>query len=170
MKAGQGTTAVRTLIALGALGYAFLFALDPMLSGPPTAMSLALYRAGQGLFAPLGSTAGLVGGTLAQLCVPIALAGAFGLAEKNFASALVRLWVAQNIFNVSAWMRDSLHHRLPERFPAGPVPDWAGPLRDLGLEGREALTANILHGIGLLVFFVALLRILRFAPRRAPRK
>lgn len=169
MKAGQGTMAVRAGMALAALAYTSLFALDPLRAGPLTDASLVLFRAGQGLFAPLGPTAGLVGGTSAQLLVPIALVGAFGLSGRPFAAALARLWVVQNVFHVSAWVRDSVLHRLPARFPDGPVPDWSGALGGLGLTGRETLTANLLHGVGFLVYFVALLRIVRAVPKRAPR-
>ena len=76
-------------------------------------VDLIFHEAGHVMFAPLGDTLMLMGGSLFQVLVPAALAGVFFWRGEGVSAAAILLWTAQNLANVSVYIADAQGRLLP---------------------------------------------------------
>ena len=76
-------------------------------------VALIFHEAGHVLFLPFGQTLYLMGGSLFQVLLPAALAGVFHWQGEGVSAAVMLLWVAQNLGNVSVYVGDAQDRLLP---------------------------------------------------------
>lgn len=101
-------------------------------------VNLAFHEAGHLVFRIGGSTLMYLGGTLAQLLVPLLLGARFVLKEREpFGGAVCLWWTGQNLVNISVYMADARSLALP--LVGGGDHDWNELFYRLGLLSEEAV-------------------------------
>lgn len=140
------------VLLLGAYGVACLRA--PGDFGLLDGVDLAVHETGHLVFAPLGETIGVLGGTLFQLLVPATFVGYFLARRQRFAAAVCLWWVAQSCWNVSVYVADARAMELP--LVGGGEHDWNYLLSIWGLLPRDTVIAARVHLAGVLLFLCSL--------------
>ena len=80
------------------------------------------------MFSPFGEFMQFLGGTLFQLIMPAAFVGYF-LRRDRHAASVALWWIAQNLWNISVYIRDARAQELPSSAAASTI----GPIaRALG--------------------------------------
>ena len=148
---------------LAVTGYVLWIAIDPARHDFLHSVSLRLYRTGQLLFAPLGSGLAALRGTLAQVLLPAAMATLLTLLRQRFAAALALLWLAQNLFNVSAYVSDAATRSLALTGPVDPSLDWQHLLNQWGVLAHDQMIGRLIHFAGFCVFVFAVVRGFKYA-------
>jgi hypothetical protein len=77
------------------------------------ALNLGIHEAGHFVFAPLGATLHVAGGTILQLAAPIAAAWMFLRRPDFFAVAVCLGWLSTSLHHVGTYMADADAMRLP---------------------------------------------------------
>jgi len=125
---------------------------------------LPVHEAGHVLFIPFGRFMTVLGGSLAQVLMPLALMGAFvyglgGSRRDNFAASLMLWWAAVSIIDLAPYIWDAFDPKMMlldgKTGAESDGHDWQNILGDLGLIKRAHLIAGIAHKLGLIVMLLA---------------
>ena len=138
--------------------YVLWAAIDPTRGDFLHSISLRLYRTGQFVFGPMGSDLAALRGALAQLLLPAALAMVLVLLRLRYAAAIALMWLAQNLFVVSAYVVDAPERALPLTGPVDPSLDWQALLERWGALGFAGTLGGMIHFAGFCIFVFATLR------------
>lgn len=135
--------------------YGFVSLLDPSHYRLLDNVDLAIHEAGHVFFGPFGEFIGFLGGTLFQLIVPLTFFGYFLHRRNQFAAAVLLWWVAQNLWNISVYVKDARTLELP--LVGGGEHDWAYILGKLDLLSRDQAIGNAVYvtGVGLFICSMA---------------
>jgi hypothetical protein len=147
-----------TLLAAGFWGV--LVAMGRASWGFVDLVNLVFHEAGHVFFALGGQFLGVLGGSLSQVLVPAACAGAFLWQGEAFGAALCAIWTGQSLVGVSTYMADARARVLPllGGEDAKFAHDWHYLLGRLGLlEWDRALGAATAVLAGLLIAGAAIL-------------
>jgi hypothetical protein len=120
-------------------------------------VNLAFHEAGHLAFAPFGSTLHVLGGTLAQLLLPVGLGLWFALRERRFLpAALCVWWLGESLVNTARYMRDARDLALP--LVGGGDHDWNELFYrfDMLTEAAVARVSGATHAAGVMVMVVGL--------------
>lgn len=117
-------------------------------------VDLAIHETGHLVFAPFGEFLGFLGGTLFQLLIPAAFVVYFLRQGERYGAAVCLWWVAQNCWNISVYVADARAQELP--LVGGGEHDWAYLLDALGWMAHDAAIARAVHGLGVILFAIAL--------------
>ena len=134
-------------------------------------VNLPFHEAGHLFFAPFGSTLHYLGGTLGQLAVPLLLVGYFLLTRHEpFAGAVCFWWFGQNFINISIYMNDARELALP--LVGGGDHDWNELFFRFHMldAGSVRRTANLTHGLGVVLMLAGLAWAALFVIREAERR
>lgn len=133
-------------------------------------VDLAIHEAGHVLFAILGETMGMAGGTLLQLIVPAAFVVHFARQEQQYSAAIVLLWGAQSLFNVAVYAADARAQELPLVGGDGATHDWNYLLTAVGWLEHDTAIAGAIRGIGVLLCVCALAAAIALSGRPQKRR
>jgi hypothetical protein len=106
------------------------------------------------VFGPFGEFTGFLGGTLMQLIVPSVFCGYFLHRRDRHAATVALWWVAQNLWNVSVYVRDARAEELP--LVGGGEHDWAYLLGTLGLLEKDLAIGRAVHLLGVVLFALSI--------------
>ncbi|MGB1700228.1 MAG: hypothetical protein ACPHRO_09760, partial [Nannocystaceae bacterium] len=109
-------------------------------------VDLVFHEAGHLFFTPLGRVMHFLGGTLGQLFWPIACGIYFWRRSQRFSSAVMVLWLGQNMFNIARYMKDAVLTELP--LVGGGMHDWNWLLSRYHLLHRAQLFGNLVYALG----------------------
>ena len=126
---------------------------DPGNFGLLDALDLAIHEAGHVFFGIFGEFMGFLGGTLFQLLVPLTFLLYFLQRHDRFAVAVVLWWIGQNCWNISVYVKDARSMELPL---VGGYHDWNYLLDAVGLLHRDQQIGQIVFGLGVLCYLVAM--------------
>lgn len=119
-----------------------------------------IHEAGHVFFRVLGEFAGIAGGSLFQIIVPVVFCGYFIWHEKYFSASIVLFWVGNNFLDVYVYANDAVVMQLPllsgVTGSEGGFHDWNYLLTETGLLGSAAIIAKIIKFIGLVITFAAI--------------
>jgi hypothetical protein len=121
-------------------------------------INLVFHEAGHVIFSPLGRTITILGGTLMQLGVPLAVAISFYKRRDAAGYAVCGFWLAENFVDVSVYIADARALKLPLiNNNSSETHDWHNLLGDWGLLGQDTAIAWVVAAIGWLgmVYFLA---------------
>ncbi len=113
--------------------------------------NLVFHEAGHPIFAVLGWTMGMLGGTLGQLLVPAAAAIAFWRRREPLSVAIALFWLFENFFSIARYMADARALVLP--LVGGGIHDWNVLFARWGVLRENlhiAAAVRMLGGCGLL--------------------
>jgi hypothetical protein len=119
-------------------------------------VDLAVHEAGHVVFAPFGEFAGIAGGTLLQLIVPLAFVGYFALRGERFAAFIVLFWFSQSLFNVARYAADARAQLLPLVGGEYVIHDWSWMLSRLRLLRHDRTIADLIRAGAAVIWFAAL--------------
>jgi len=145
----------RTLTAILAVYGAFL-AFTPGHYGWLDSLDLAIHEFGHPLFAIFGEFVGYLGGTLMQLLMPGLFVWYFWRRGDRHASTVALWWVAQNLWNISVYIKDARAEELP--LLGGGEHDWSYLLGALGLLDQDQVIGIAVRFAGVLVLLWSCLR------------
>lgn len=122
-------------------------------------INLPIHEAGHILFRVFGEFAGIAGGSLLQILVPIAFFGYFVYYEKPFSAAIVLFWVGNNFLDVYVYANDAIVMQLPLLSgltgAEGGFHDWNYLLTETGFLDKTHLVAKLLRFTGTLLTVAA---------------
>jgi hypothetical protein len=132
-------------------------------------VNIAVHETGHVLFAQSGGTLALLGGTLLQLLLPLALAMHFTMRRDEHAASVCVWWIGQNLIVIGSMMAGTTDLALPD--------PWRGEQEWHLLFGQWDVIlfamqyAQLTRGLGVLVMLVSVVwgvcEALRTPPRRA---
>ena len=107
-------------------------------------VNLAVHEAGHVIFAPLGMSWHMAGGTLLQLLAPLAFVVSFLRRGRRFDAAVCGVWFAESLMYTAEYLGDARLMALPR--VGGELHDWNWILAHWGLVPRCEDIASVLHG------------------------
>jgi hypothetical protein len=148
------TPKAKTALVLLLAAYGFICLLDPSHYRLLDNVDLAIHEAGHVFFGPFGEFVGFLGGTLFQLIVPLTFFGYFLYKRNAFAASVLVWWVAQNLWNISVYVKDARSLELP--LVGGGEHDWAYLLGELGLLHKDQVIGDTIYAVGVALFLVSI--------------
>lgn len=115
-------------------------------------VNLAFHESGHLFFGFMGSTMHVLGGTLGELIVPIAVGCSFWSRRDTLGVSVAGMWFFENFFYIASYMADARAQRLP--LVGGGDHDWANLFIwwDLILyDTKIAAATRVLGWIGMLL-------------------
>jgi hypothetical protein len=157
----------RALLLLGMAIWGIRFALAPVqsnLAGQSFLhlINLPFHEAGHTLFAPFGRFLGVLGGSVMQLLVPLAVAGAFLWHRNPFGVAVGLWWLGESCLDLAPYIADARAGQLPllggvTGREVDDYHDWEVILRQLGWLNYDTALARLTHIVGATLILLALL-------------
>jgi len=126
-------------------------------------LDLAIHETGHIVFGAFGEVIQFAGGTLFQLIVPAAFVWYFAKRGDRHAATVPLWWLAQNLWNISVYVRDARAQELP--LVGGGEHDWAYLLGRFGLLAHDQGIGNAVHVAGTIIGIVAVAAGLLFSMR-----
>ena len=120
--------------------------------------NLAFHEFGHLFFRPLGEFMGILGGSLFQVLLPLALLAVFAVRQRdNFAAAVALWWCGQNFVDLAPYIRDAEYRVLPLVGGGGEEShDWGNLLTMLDAVDSCYALARTSFTLGALVMLAAL--------------
>jgi hypothetical protein len=154
------TTDKKTRVAYPRMALTIILALYaiPLMRHPESGgfldgIDLAIHETGHIVFGPFGEVIGFAGGTLFQLIVPAVFVSYFVRRGDRHAATVPLWWIAQNLWNISVYVRDARVQELP--LVGGGEHDWAFLLGHFGLLAHDQGIGRSVHAVGTLIGLVA---------------
>lgn len=117
-------------------------------------LDLAIHETGHLVFAFGGETLTLLGGTLMQLLVPLALVVALSRNGDHHGATVPLWWLGQNCWNVSVYVKDARAQELP--LVGSGEHDWALLLAQWGWLERDQALGSTVYLIGVVLYAAAI--------------
>lgn len=105
---------------------------------------------------PFGEFLHILGGSLLQITLPVCFFVYFFRRGEYFSAAFIIFWIADNIINVSVYMRDAQAMQLPLLGGDGSGHDWNQLLTMTGLLPQTEILANLTFFLGVIGLFVSI--------------
>jgi hypothetical protein len=135
--------------------YGFVILRNPGAGSWMDSVDLPIHETGHLVFSPFGEFVQFLGGTLFQLIMPAVFVGYFLKREDKHAASVALWWVAQNLWNVSVYVKDARAQELD--LVGGGEHDWAHLLGQLGWLKQDQRVGQFVWLIGVLVYLVAII-------------
>jgi hypothetical protein len=148
------TRGAKLVLTAGLAVYGVFILLNPSHYSILDSVDLAIHEAGHVFFGLFGEFIGFLGGTLFQLIVPLTFLGYFVYHKNLFAASVVLWWVAQNLWNISIYVKDARTLALP--LVGGGEHDWEYILRKTGMLHADQEIGNAFVAVGVLLFIVSI--------------
>ena len=126
-------------------------------------VDLVFHEAGHVIFGFFGEFIGLLGGSLMQVLIPAVVVAYFFLHQQAYSAAVTLFWVAQNLFNVSVYVKDARARVLPLLGDDISAHDWHNILGRLHLLNWDQAIGNLVYTLGLLALTASILGGLYFS-------
>ena len=156
----------RLAFAILLAAYGLYYLANPDHYGLLDHVDLPIHETGHIVFAPFGEFMTALGGTLLQLIFPAAFVWYFRRRGDRFAAGVALWWVAQNLWNVSVYIKDAQAQELP--LVGGGEHDWAYLLDALGWLEQDQRVGQIVRTVGVLVYLVAVVQCFAHTRRTGP--
>ena len=160
----QHTALGRALLTMALAAYGIPCLLRPEGGRLLDSVDLAIHETGHLVFAPFGEFVGFLGGTLFQLIVPAAFVVYFWRRGDRHGASVPLWWVAQNLWNISVYVRDARAEELP--LVGGGEHDWAYLLGRMGWLPHDQGIGKTVHAAGSFIYLMAIVLGLLAAMRR----
>jgi hypothetical protein len=132
-------------------------------------LNLFIHEAGHLLFTAFGQFISILGGSLFQILFPFSFFIYFLIKKDYFASSFIIFWIADNIINVSVYMRDAIPMALPLLGGDGTIHDWNYLFVSLGLLSKSQLIGTSFYIIGVVLILVSIIGMILFALIKTPK-
>lgn len=116
-------------------------------------VDLVFHEAGHTIFSPLGEFMQVLGGTVIQLAIPVALLGYFWRRYDTVSAFLMLWWVGQNLLDIGVYAGDARAQAIQL---IGGEHDWAYLLGKINLLEYDVFLAKTLFFIGIFIMVTAI--------------
>jgi hypothetical protein len=147
------TKAARLALTLILALYGFVLLRHPEAGSLVDNIDLPIHETGHIVFRPFGDFMQFLGGTLFQLIMPSAFVVYFWRRRDRHAASVGLWWVAQNLWNISVYIRDARAQELP--LVGGGEHDWAYLLGRLGHLKQDQTIGHSVWMLGVLIYLIA---------------
>ncbi|HET9134089.1 MAG TPA: hypothetical protein VFN90_07285 [Gemmatimonadales bacterium] len=120
----------------------------------PDFINLPIHETGHLVFAWGGETLAILGGTLFQLLMPLAIAISFHRRHDALGTGTALWWVGQNHFNIARYVADARAQELP--LVGGGEHDWFLLLAEWEMLDRDLALARAIRLVGTIVMVASL--------------
>jgi hypothetical protein len=117
-------------------------------------LDLPIHETGHLVFRPFGDFMQFLGGTLFQLIMPAAFVVYFMRRRDRHAASVALWWIAQNLWNISVYIRDARAQELP--LVGGGEHDWAYLLGHLGKLKQDQAIGHAVWKVGVVIYLIAI--------------
>ena len=148
------TKAGRLALTLVLAVYGFRLLLHPDGGSIVDNIDLPIHETGHIVFGPFGDFVQFLGGTLFQLIMPAAFVIYFFRRHDRHAASVALWWVAQNLWNISVYVRDARAQELP--LVGGGEHDWAYLLGRLGRMKQDQAIGHSVWKVGVVLYVIAI--------------
>ncbi len=151
-----------SFLALYGLFGASNYTVDGFLEGSDRVMmflhgvNLIFHEAGHTILAGFGQFLHILGGSLMQVMVPAVIAGYFVVTRQMYAGAIALCWTAQNLWDVSIYIKDAQERSLPLLGGEAVLHDWHFLLLDLHLLAHDQLVGGGAFFLGSVLYLIAI--------------
>jgi hypothetical protein len=121
---------------------------------PLDAANLLFHEGGHLIFLPFGQFAHMIGGSLLQILLPIIFLTYFMLRKELFSVTVMLFWLADNLINVSIYMKDAKLMQLPLLIE-GTIHDWNWIFNQLGLLDYATVIGGLFFYSGALIAIIS---------------
>jgi len=119
-------------------------------------VDLVFHEAGHMIFWVFGEFIGILGGSLMQVLVPLICTVHFFWNGLRWAATFTSFWVAQNLFNVSVYIKDARARALPLLGGEDTVHDWHWLLNKMHLLVWDQTIGNLVYALGCIALLVCI--------------
>ena len=131
-------------------------------------VDLVFHEAGHVIFGFFGDLIMFSGGSIMQVLIPAIVVGYFFLHRQPYSAAVTLFWVAQNLFNVSVYVKDARARALPLLGDDISAHDWYNILGRLHLLNWDHVIGNLIYTLGLLALAASILGGFYFSREQSP--
>ena len=156
MLAGRQLDYPRLLFMLAVASWGLRYVLNPMTWTLVDHFNLVIHEAGHVFFWPFGRFLMLLGGSLLQVALPLAISAYFYFTRQPYSAAVTLVWTAQSLINTSVYIADASARQLPLITHDPNTHDWWQLLRMLGWLRYDVLLGNFVYSQGLLLYLLGL--------------
>jgi len=143
----------RLALTLILAGYGWLLLRTPGQYRWLDSLDLAIHEAGHLVFALAGEFAGILGGTLLQLLIPLTFVLALRRQADSHGATVPLWWLGQNCLNIAVYISDARAQELP--LVGGGEHDWSLLLDRFGLLGRDLVIGRAVAVAGAVLMMLA---------------
>lgn len=124
-------------------------------------VNLIFHEAGHVLFRPFGRFMAILGGSVLQVLIPLAVMLVFLLKERNtFAAVFGLWWMGQNFMDVAPYVNDARAGQIPllgggSGTDRPGMHDWRNILSDLNMLNSDHILASLVDGFGVLLMLLS---------------
>ncbi|HEX9692396.1 MAG TPA: hypothetical protein VGA22_09890 [Gemmatimonadales bacterium] len=154
----------RLAVTIGLAVYGFITLRDPTVYRLLDNVDLAIHEAGHLVFGLFGEFMQFAGGTLLQLLIPLAFLAYFVRRSEHHAAGVMLWWVAQNLWNISVYVRDARAQELS--LVGGGEHDWVYLLDRFGLYARDQEIGRAIFATGVALYVISIVWCLLGARKR----
>lgn len=131
---------------------------------------LPFHEAGHFLFGILGQTPGVAGGTIVQICLPLAFAIYFVVKKKEYFSGMVAFfWMSQTLLQIATYMKDARFQILPLFGGSDDIiHDWHYLFGKMKLLHESVEIGERVEGLGVFLIWMCLFGMTAWIVRTSP--
>lgn len=122
-------------------------------------MNLLIHEAGHAIFSPFGTFLHILGGSLLQIAIPCLFAWYFYAKMQYIESAVMLLWIGQNLIHVSVYIGDAVAMELPLLGGDTTMHDWNNLLSMMHALPSTGAISHTVYGIGILTLIASIILI-----------
>lgn len=123
--------------------------------------NLFIHEGGHFLFTFLGQFLYMLGGSMVQIVLPCGFFVYFLIKKSFFASSVMLFWIADNIINVSVYMKDAIAMQLPLLGGAS-IHDWNWIFGQLNLLPASVVIGSVFFYLGVFCAFASIIAMILF--------
>lgn len=141
------------VLFLGYLAYHLIFDKRPwiILDGA----NLLIHEGGHLFFGGFGMFISILGGTLIQIFIPVALILYFIFKQSYFSTFFSLFWLGDNLINISVYAKDAQSISL-DLILGGGIHDWNFMLSKLGILKLDYMIGSIFYFFGVTLLLISL--------------
>lgn len=125
-------------------------------------VNLLIHEAGHLIFMSFGEFISILSGSLFQILFPFSFLIYFLNRKEYFSSFFILFWVADNIINVSVYMKDAQIMQLPLLGGNNVIHDWNWLFISMGVLKQTQLIASIFNSLGVICLIISILGMIYF--------
>lgn len=163
MEKSLGMNVPKVLGALLIGGYLFYCGLHSTSWHLVDAFDLIIHEAGHTLCFFCGQFIYILGGSLAQIVIPLVFVGYFYGRNDYYSASILFSWLGYNLLNLSVYVDDAVDMQLPLLGGDSAIHDWNFLLNDMGWLQHTHQIAALMNGIGFTILVVSILTALYYS-------
>lgn len=120
-------------------------------------VNLLIHEGGHGIFKFFGKYVHALGGTLAQILIPVMFVVYYFINKKKIPAQVSLVWLGQNLINISIYASDARAQKLPLLGGKKVYHDWTYLLGEIGLLNYDKEAGIFFYSLAIITFIIALL-------------